>query len=79
MGAFEFIPANPGDKDRDGDVDALDFTAFRSCTSAPGMPYTGDCGRFDFDADTDVDLEDFGILQRCFSGEGIPADPACAD
>ncbi len=56
-----------GDFDRDGDVDATDFTFLPGClTGASGGPAAGDCGHFDFDADTDVDLDDVGALQCVF-------------
>ncbi len=69
----------PGDLDGDGDVDEVDFDAFRGCLTGPGQgPPTAGCDRSDLDRDHDVDQEDYGYLQRCMSGAGIPAQPGCA-
>jgi hypothetical protein len=78
MGAYEYIPAIPGDADRDRDVDAEDLAVFIDCRSGPAVPNEEGCAQFDFDNDDDVDQDDFGVFQRCFSGDGIPADPDCA-
>jgi len=48
-----------GDNDGDGDVDALDFAAFRSA-------FGGTSPVFDFDADGDVDAGDFGQFRVRF-------------
>jgi spore coat protein A, manganese oxidase len=66
------------DFDRDGDVDADDFTLFAACASGPTVPYAPGCEAMDLDGDGDVDHDDFGILQRCYSGQDNPADPNCA-
>ena len=73
-------PIIPGDDDRDGDVDADDYTTFEACASGPEIPHSGTatCHDADFDTDNDIDQEDFGVFQRCISGENTPGDPDCA-
>jgi len=69
----------PADFDRDGDVDADDFSHFESCATGPAIPQTDPvCTNADLDGDSDVDQSDFGTVQCCFSGVDIPADPNCA-
>jgi hypothetical protein len=72
-------PLIAGDFDRDGDVDADDFSAFESCASGPGVPRPTGCENRDFDYDNDVDQVDFSVFQRCFSGENLLADPNCGN
>ena len=48
------------DYDDDGDFTGIDFQAFRSCLTGPGVSYTDPvCLLFDFDGDGDVDWADF--------------------
>jgi len=79
IGAFEFVPAVPGDRDGDGDVDLADLGDLETCTSGPNMEAAPACATLDFDSDGDVDQSDFGTFQRCYSGEGNPANPNCAE
>ena len=69
----------PGDFDRDGDVDKDDLLLVLACVSGPTIPYTPGCADRDLDHDGDVDQTDFGVFQRCISGSGIAADSSCAD
>ena len=78
-GAYEFVPVQPGDCDRDGDVDMRDVALFDACANGPEMPIDSSCIDKDFDEDGDIDQSDFGVLQRCISGENLPGDPSCAD
>lgn len=57
------------DTDGDGDVDAMDFTAFEDCyTGLESGPVAPGCSISDGDNDDDVDLEDYARLQRAFTG-----------
>lgn len=65
----------PGDADRDGDVDLVDYDAFSDCMEGPGLtpePLSVTLDKcidtFDFDADGDVDLEDAARLTTAFTG-----------
>ena len=91
MGAYEFIPAIPGDFNDDGLVDGRDRDIFAACVTGAAIPYAGGLptgcslsaltGGFiaaDFDKDGDVDQSDFGVFQKCFSGPDQPGDPNCA-
>lgn len=68
------------DTNRNGAVDADDFSAFMLCTNGPGIPTlnTVECSCLDTDEDQDVDMVDFAVLQRCLS-TAAPLDPACDD
>ena len=58
-----------GDLDRDGDVDAGDFSGLASCTLGLGVGVGGtDCKAADFDEDGDADLADFAAFQQMFTG-----------
>jgi hypothetical protein len=72
-------PVIPGDFDRDGDVDTVNFTALESCAMGPAISYAENCVAKDLDADSDIDSDDFAIFQRCWSGEGNAADQTCAN
>jgi len=52
-----------GDADGDGDVDAVDFSAFRAAFGGSGAT-------FDFDGDGDIDAADFGAVRQRF-GAGV--------
>jgi hypothetical protein len=83
----------PGDLDLDRDVDADDFSIFKTCVTGAGVPYnpaslpagctlgpdTNGHIPADLDNNGDVDMNDFGIFQRCYSGAGHPANPNCAN
>jgi len=70
-------PFNPGDADRDGDVDQEDFGAFQLCLSGSFTPYESGCTWADLQTDGDVDGEDYIVFQNCMSGANIPANPEC--
>lgn len=65
-----FLPAgtncNPGDGDRDGDVDLVDYEALAGCLGGPGAGRGAPCQCFGFDGDGDVDLADFAGFQSVF-------------
>ncbi len=69
-------PISP-DLEGDGDVDAIDYSLFQSCATAPGIAAGPPCNTADLDNDTDVDQDDFAIFQRCFTGTDLPSNPAC--
>jgi hypothetical protein len=72
-------PAGPGDFDRDGDVDQIDFGHLQQCFSGAFVSQNEPgCQDAWLDADDDVDSEDFAILARCLSGPGVPEEPSCA-
>ncbi len=74
--SVEFVPAEFGDFDGDGDSDDVDFARFRRCFNGSNRPPTmPDCMETDLDHDGDVDLSDFLMLARCFNGPNRP--PAC--
>lgn len=75
--AWDAPTALAADYDGDGDVDAEDFEAFRTCATRAGVVASPACRARDLDGDGDVDLDDFGRFQRCYSGANVPANPAC--
>ncbi|HOW73361.1 MAG TPA: right-handed parallel beta-helix repeat-containing protein [Phycisphaerae bacterium] len=79
LGAYEFMPAIPGDLDGDRDVDTDDFSLFLACVSGPTIPLAPGCENRDFNHDGFVDQQDFGLFQRCYSGAGEPANQNCAN
>ncbi|RME41632.1 MAG: DUF1028 domain-containing protein, partial [Planctomycetota bacterium] len=56
----ELVSFAPLDLDRDRDVDADDYAAWRSCLGGPFMPPVSGCEGADGDGDGDADLDDFG-------------------
>lgn len=58
-----------GDADEDGDLDLLDFAAFRECAGGSGVALGPGCERMDLDGDEDVDLLDFACLMSRFTGD----------
>ncbi len=70
----------PGDMDRDGDVDLVDFGRFQVCLKGAGQSQgEPTCALAKLDVDDDVDAGDLTIFQGCVSGARLPADPGCAD
>jgi N-sulfoglucosamine sulfohydrolase len=76
---FADLISDPGDFDRDNDVDHEDFGRFQACLSGTGVQYGSDCRMADLDDDNDVDLDDFNIFYSCISGPNVPLDPDCAN
>jgi hypothetical protein len=66
------------DRDKDGDVDGVDFAIFASCFNKAGnTPRTLGCSAedasaFDTDGDVDVDGVDFAVFASCFNKAGNP-------
>ncbi len=58
----------PGDLDRNGHVDLVDYSTFSSCFSGPGISADPGCECADMDADGDVDLVDFSSFSAAFNG-----------
>jgi hypothetical protein len=63
----------PGDFDRDGDVDLVDFAQFQLCYTGPREAGTASllepgCELADFDNDWDTDLVDFGEFTLAYTG-----------
>ena len=70
----------PGDMDRDGDVDQVDFGLFQACLQGPVIPQTSSgCQRALLNKDAYVDQRDLQLFKRCLSGSNQPGDPHCAD
>ncbi|NLX23105.1 MAG: lamin tail domain-containing protein [Phycisphaerae bacterium] len=65
-----------GDKDLDGDVDAVDFGFWQACfTGVDGDGYDeARCHCYDRDLDDDVDTADFAEFEACFTGPAILFD-----
>jgi len=69
MGAYEFVPAIPGDLNGDSRVDLDDYAIFATCSGSPGIADPPlDCTEAQFDGadlenDDDVDLGDFALFQ----------------
>ncbi len=79
-GAYESVPAIPGDFNDDGDVDLADFAQFQACaTRATVAQPNPACADAKLDADADVDMSDFGLFQRCYTGENRPGSVTCAE
>lgn len=70
-------PRIPGDFDRDGDVDQIDFGWLQACFSGSGNPAPSACDAARLDDDNDVDQNDFGVFQACMSGSHVPGNPDC--
>lgn len=71
-------PAGPGDYDRDGDVDQVDWGYFQLCLSGPFVPQDEpECQRMKLDGDADVDGDDVNLFLMCVSGPGVYANPHC--
>ncbi len=67
-----------GDFDRDGDVDATDWSHFAGCVTGPEAACASPCCNADFDTDADVDQSDYAVLQRCLSGTNLLANANCS-
>jgi beta-glucanase (GH16 family) len=67
-----YVESDPGDFDRDGDVDAEDSNAFAGCFggSDTGWDDPG-CRFFDTDADDDVDCDDWWSFRRLWTGSSV--------
>jgi beta-glucanase (GH16 family) len=64
-----YVEGDPGDFDRDGDVDIEDRTAFVGCFGGSDIPWTDPaCRFFDTDADDDVDCDDWSSFRQVWSG-----------
>jgi beta-glucanase (GH16 family) len=75
-----YVESDPGDFDRDGDVDTADMDAFVGCFSGDGVPWNDPaCRFFDHDADDDVDCEDWWRFRAVWSGPppGAPVFSSC--
>ena len=75
-----YVESDPGDFDRDGDVDSEDMAAFEGCFGGSGTPWTEPaCRFFDHDADDDVDCEDWWSFRRVWGGSpsSAPVFPQC--
>lgn len=70
----------PGDMDRDGDIDLYDTALFLLCYTGPESSQTDpSCVAALLDADDHVDLFDYGRFHGCMSAPDVLADPACAE
>ena len=68
INAMEIVVRQPGDWDKDGDVDLVDAAVLIACLAGPGQPPMGACKVvFDFDLDEDLDLRDFAELLVLFA------------
>jgi hypothetical protein len=72
------------DRDKDGDVDGVDFSIFASCFNKAGNPprvvgcTSADATSMDADNDGDVDGVDFSVFASCFNKAGqTPRAPGC--
>jgi|GEM_PF-3536192 len=72
-----FIVTTYGDFDRDGDVDALDYSRLIDCLSGASVPAGPECHDCDSDLDGDVDLNDYAVFQTCFNGTDRPPAAGC--
>ncbi len=64
------IAGDPGDLDRDGDVDLEDFGYLQACYSGSGILPGQGCTDADLDRDNDVDQADFVIFKNNLRGPG---------
>lgn len=62
------LDPDPGDMDRDGDVDDLDHARFEACIVGPGGGVGACCDNADIDVDLDIDLADFSNFAESFTG-----------
>ncbi len=70
----------PGDMDRDADIDLEDMRLFQICyTGSAAAQADPACVAGMLDADGDIDLADFGLFSGCMAGPDALADPVCAD
>ena len=60
----------PGDLDKDGDIDLMDYALFVTCLVGPGGGVAVGCEPADVDGDADVDARDFSTIQVEFTGPG---------
>jgi beta-glucanase (GH16 family) len=64
-----YVESDPGDFDRDGDVDADDQAAFADCYGGSDSQWTDPaCRFFDMDADDDVDCDDWISFTEAWTG-----------
>jgi hypothetical protein len=74
----DIVPIVAQDRDKDGDVDGVDFSIFASCFNKAGNPprtlgcSSDDADAFDQDGDNDVDGVDFAKFASCFNKAGNP-------
>lgn len=64
---YERVP-EPGDLERDGDVDIRDFAILADCLDGPDVPPAPDCDGADLTSDNDVDIADFAEFQQLITG-----------
>ena len=67
------------DRDKDGDVDQVDFGAFQTCYTGTIVGVVADCECFDRDGDGKIDAADLNAFTKCWSGPTIKAESTCDD
>lgn len=64
-----YVESEPGDFDRDGDVDSIDQAAFEACFGGSDARWSDPaCRFFDHDGDDDVDCDDWWRFRELWSG-----------
>ncbi len=73
INGLQLVRVLPGDANRDGQRNLIDFLSFRNCRTGPDAgPYADGCESFDFDFDDDVDFHDFYRLQLIIDSAAAP-------
>ncbi len=72
------LSCQPGDFDRDTDVDQEDFGVFQGCLGA-GLSSQPECGWASLDGTDTVGSPDVLLFAACLSGPQVPADPNCGN
>lgn len=65
------------DRDKDGDVDQVDFGEFQKCYTGTSTGIATGCECFDQNTDEKIDAADLNAFTNCWSGPAIAADPNC--
>ena len=66
------------DRDRDGDIDQVDYGRLQNCITGSYYPqYDPACVWARLDGDGDVDSADVAIFLRCLGGPNVPLNPTC--